>query len=105
MLEFANNIKHIPHILGGTRLMIRCLDTQGSLIGMHSIDEKLSHLTNPAIRFDRALDDFVVNISDIADIGHLIALAAQPALNDIKTDQHAGMAQMAPVVHRHSTDI
>src|SRR5690606_2245099 len=52
-----------------------------------------------------AADDFVVNIRDVPHISHLVAASAQPALHDVKADQHPRMTQVAVVIDRHATDV
>ena len=53
----------------------------------------------------RAANNFVVNISDIAHIAHLQAAGFEPALHHVKGHHHAGMANVAVVVHRHAAHI
>ena len=52
-------------------------------------------------------DDLVVNIGDIAHIGHLFRTIdmAQVTVNDIKHHQHPRMTNMAIVIYRHTTHV
>ena len=51
------------------------------------------------------LDDLVVDIGNIAHIGHVIAEMAQITGDDIEDHHHPGMADMTEVIDRHTTDI
>jgi hypothetical protein len=52
-----------------------------------------------------AADDLVVDVGDVAHIGHAQAAGLEPALHHIKRHHHARMADVAQVVHRHAADI
>src|SRR5690606_2370973 len=104
-LEPRNDVEHVADMLCGTRLVIWRLHPQGPLVGVHGVDEERGHFTQTLAGFDRAANNLVVDIGDVAHIGDPIPRSAQPALNDIETDQHTGMAQMAEVVHRHAANI
>ena len=47
----------------------------------------------------------IVDIGDVAHIGHVEATGAQPALNHVENHQHAGMSEMAVVVNRHAANV
>ena len=72
---------------------------------MHVANEALSQIADFFALFYRPLDDLVINVGDVANIGDLIATGPQPALYSIEHNQHAGMADVAVVVDRHAADI
>jgi hypothetical protein len=85
--------------------MIRWLDAQRCGIFVHEGDEVLAQLGDALLVLERPLDDLVIDVGDVADIGHAQPTGAQPALHDVKDDQDAGMAQMAVVVNGHAADV
>jgi hypothetical protein len=54
---------------------------------------------------ERAADDLVVNIRDVAHVGHLVTERAQPPLHDVEHDHHARVTDMAIVVYGHPADV
>ncbi len=51
------------------------------------------------------VDDLVVDVGIVADIGHLIPAKTQVAVDHVKDDPGPGMADVAEVVDRHAADI
>ncbi|MNT20737.1 hypothetical protein D3C72_1560520 [compost metagenome] len=81
------------------------LDAQRVRILVQRVDHAISQAADGFAILDRALDDLVLNIGDIAHIGHLVASRTQPALHYIKRNHRARMPQMPQVIHGHSADI
>jgi hypothetical protein len=52
-----------------------------------------------------AADDLVVDVGDVAHVGHAVAAGAQPAVDDVEGQHHARMAQVAQVVHGDAADV
>ncbi len=72
---------------------------------MHKTDEALSQLLNRFTLFAGPLDNLVIDIRDITNIGNIETRCPQVAHHDIKDHQNTGMPEMTIVVDRHSTDI
>ena len=53
----------------------------------------------------RAPDDLVLDVGDVADIGHLVAQLQQPAVDHVERHHHARMAHVAQVVDGHAADV
>ena len=51
------------------------------------------------------VDDLVVHVRVIADVGHFIAPEAEKAVDDVKDHRRPGMADMAAVIDRDPADI
>src|SRR5690606_34905793 len=82
-------------------LDIRRLHAQRTFVGMHGIDEKSRDLMHAPAALDSAADDLVIDVGDVAHVFDLVAADPQPALDDIKTHEHARMPQVAEIVHGH----
>ena len=52
-----------------------------------------------------ALDDLVVDVGDVAHIGHVVAARPQPAADHVEHHHHARMAEVAVVVHGHAAHV
>ena len=72
---------------------------------MHRPDETLGQIGERFTVLIGAIDDLVINIGNIADIGDLIAERFQITIDHIKHHHHSGVPQMTEVVNRHATDI
>ena len=55
--------------------------------------------------FDSALDDLVVDVGDVADVGHVVTGGLQPAVNHVENHHHAGVAEVAVVIDGHAADV
>ncbi|MNS48301.1 hypothetical protein D3C72_808680 [compost metagenome] len=89
----------------GARLAVGPFNAQRLLVGMHGGNVELGDFADAAAGFNGAADDLVVDVRDVAHIVDGQAAGAQPTLHDIERHQHAGMAQMAEVVHGHATHV
>ena len=69
------------------------------------MNEPLGQRGDGLIVFHRTLDDLVVNIRNVSDIGHPIALGLEPTIDHIENDQYSRMPHMTEVINRHAADI
>ncbi|MNR14934.1 hypothetical protein D3C85_1314340 [compost metagenome] len=96
---------HAGDMPGGARLLVRAQDIEACLVlvhgGDHAIDQRLEGLAVVV----GALDDLVVDVGDIAHIGHLIATLAQPAGDHVERHHHPRVTDMAEVVNRHAAHV
>jgi hypothetical protein len=51
------------------------------------------------------MNDFVINIRDIANIKYFVTTGPQPPNDHIEHNHDPSMANMAKVIHRHTADI
>ena len=93
------------HILGGTWLDGRRLYRQRPDILVHCSDHFAGELADRDRPFHRTLDDFVVNIGDVAHVAHLHAAGLEPALHHVESHHHPRVPDVAQVVDRHAADI
>jgi hypothetical protein len=105
LLQQADEVEHLRHVVGGARFEVRALDAECGLVFLHGGDEAGSQAADGLAVLHRTTDDLVVDVGDVAHIGDLIATCAQPALHHIEGHQHAGMTDVAVVIHRHATHI
>ena len=103
--QLANQRQHLRHVVGGARLVGGALYAQRVGILVQGIDHAVGQTADGFAVVHGALDDFVVDVGDVAHVGHAVAAGAQPALHHIKRHHGAGMAQVAQVVHGHAADV
>ena len=72
---------------------------------MHFGDHGIGQRADSYAALNCTLDDLVINIGDVAHIGHGVTAGTQPALHHIKGHHHARMADVAQVIHRHAADV
>ena len=72
---------------------------------MHGLDETIGQRSNGFAIFNRPLDDFVVDIGNVSDIGHLVATRPEPTTHNIKDHHDPGVPDVAEIVDRHTADI
>ena len=81
------------------------LNAQRVSVLVQCFNHAVSQRTYGFTVFNGTLDDFVVNIGNVAHVSNGQAPRFQPTLHDIKSHHSACMAQMAQVVHRHTAHI
>jgi hypothetical protein len=54
---------------------------------------------------DGALDDLVVDVSDVADVLDLVARRLEPAVDDVERHHHPGVTDVAVIVDRHPAHV
>jgi hypothetical protein len=98
-------IEHLRHVLGGARLVRGRLDADRADVLAHRGDHLVGELADRDAALDRALDDLVLDVRDVADIRDLVAEHLQPAIDDVERHHHAGMAHVAQVIDRHAAHV
>src|SRR3546814_17499531 len=73
LFKALDDSQHFAHMLGGARLKVGRSHPQGTLIGVHGVNEKRSDLAHALPVLYRAPYDFVVDIGNIAHVLDLIA--------------------------------
>jgi hypothetical protein len=101
----GDHAQHLRHVFGGARLQRGALDTQRIRILVQRIDHAIGQAADGLAVFHRTPDDLVVDVGDVAHIGHLVAAGAQPALHHVESHHGARMAQVAEVIDRHAADV
>ena len=104
-LKLANDFLHLLDILRGARLVIRLDHAQRGCIFIHGGNETRRQGIHRFLVLSRALDDLVVDIRNVADVGHLIAGRAQPARHHVEHHHHTGVTEVAVVVDGHAADV
>jgi len=103
--QLSDQFEHLRHVRGGARFMIRLLDPECRGVCVHEVDETGRQFADALFVFLRAPDDLVIDVGNVADVGHLQSARPQPPLNHVEDHQHAGVPEVAEVVDRHSADI
>ena len=84
---------------------IGALHAQCGRILVHRADETPGELLHGFAVFPGTLDDLVIDVGDVAHIGHVITRVAQPALHDVENNHHPGVPEVAVVIDRHAADV
>ncbi len=105
VLQPADQGQHLRHVFGGTRLDGRGLDAQPADVLVHGGDHLVGQLADGDAALDRAADDLVVDVGDVAHVGHAQTAAPEPALHHVEGHHHPGMADVAQVVDRHAAHV
>jgi hypothetical protein len=105
VLQALDHSQHLRHILGGARFGVGTCNAERRLVLMHRLDETAGQRRDRLAVLHGSTDDLVLDVGDVANVGHAIAAGPQPALDRIEGDEHAGVAHMAIVVDRHAADV
>ena len=95
----------LGNVGGRARLVIRLLHAECVEIRVHRGDEPRSQRIVGLAALARAIEDLVVDVRDVPDVGHAIAGCAEPAPRDVECDLRPGMADVDMVVDRHAADV
>jgi len=104
-LKLADDAQHLRHVIGGAGLVRGSLDAQRIRVLVQGFDHAVGQGPNGLAVVKGALDDLVVNVGDVAHVGHPKAAGTQPALHHIKRHHGAGMTQVTEVIDRHAADV
>ena len=105
VLKALDQAQHLRHIFGGARLVRGALYAQRVGVLVQGVDHAIRQAADGLAVLHGAADDLVVNIGDVAHIGHGQTRGAQPALHHVKGNHRARMAQVTQVIHGHAADI
>ena len=105
LLEPADQVEHLGHILRRPGLMVGLLHAEPLQVLVHRADEPARQLTDGLAVFDRATDDLVVDVRDVAHVGDIQPTGEQPAAHHVENDHHAAVPKVAIVVHCDAADI
>jgi hypothetical protein len=92
-------------VRGGARFVARRQDAECCRILVHGSDKAPGQRIDGLAVLFGATDDLVVDVGDVADIGHLEAGTAQVAVDHVEHHQHARVPEMAKVVDGHAADV
>src|SRR5664280_2858494 len=104
-LERRNHLEHLRHIVRGARLVRRPLDAEGVGIFMKRGDHLVGKGLQRDASLERTLDDLVVDVGDVADIGDPVAERLHPALRHVERHHEPGVAHMRVVVDRDAANV
>ncbi len=105
VLELADDVQHLRHVVGGARVVRGAFDAQGVEVAVHLGDHAVRQLPNGLAVLDRAADDLVLDIGDIAHEGDPVSAALQPALRHVEGHGRTRMTDVAQVVHRDAAHV
>ena len=91
--------------LGRARLEIRDLQPERRTVLLHGEREAPRELGPVLAVLRRALNDLVVDVGDVANVGDLEAARAQVALHQIEHRQHPRVTEVNVVVHGDAADV
>ena len=99
-------LEHLRHVLGRARLVrraARCRARRRPRASPRCISSVSAPIGIAAL--ERALDDLVVDVGDVAHVGDAVADAPQPALDDVERHHEARVAHVAVVVDGDAADV
>ena len=105
VFQLADEVEHLTDVLGGAGLVRGRLDAQRGDVLVHGQRHLVGELADGDAALHRTADDLVVDVRDVAHIGHAIAAGLEPALHHVERHHHAGMADMAEVVDGHAAHV
>ena len=105
LLERVDQLEHLRHVLGGARLVGRPLDEEPVAVLVQRRDHLLGELADRDAALERAPDDLVVDVGDVAHVGDAVADRLEPALRHVEGDHEPRMAHVAVVVDRDAADV
>ncbi len=95
----------LADMLGRLRLDRRFQQAEGRHIFVKGADKLFGEEGAVDAAFVGAIDDFVVDVGVVADIGDVISGKLQIAVDDVKDDVGAGMTDMAVVINSNAADV
>jgi hypothetical protein len=104
-LQRGNELEHLRHVAGGRRFVRGPRDAERIEVGVHRPGHLLGELADGHAALERAADDLVVDVGDVADVGDLVAQRLQPAVDDVEGQLRARVAHVAQVVDRDAADV
>ena len=105
LTQGADHRQHLRHEVRRPGFVRRRFDTQGTDVLTHRGDHFIGELPYGDAALDRAPDDLVLDVGDVAHVGHPPAARTQPAIHHVERHHHARVAHVAEVVDRHAADI
>ena len=104
-LQLADQVEHFRHELSGARLVVRAQDAERIGIFMHEGDETVGQLLDRFAIFDGTPDDLVIDVGNVADVGHVVTAGLEPAIDHVEDDHDAGVPEVAVVINRHAAHV
>ncbi len=101
----GNHLDHAFHMFGGPGLVVGLEDSEPPHILVKGIDIFTGDNIRILARLVRPLNDLVIHIRKITDIGHLESPAPEVTDQDVENDGRSGMPDVAKVIHRDPADI
>ena len=92
-------------ILGCTRFVLWLFDPQCRCVLIHQANETIGQIADAFLVFKRTSNDFVIDIGNIANIGHVKSGLPEPALHHVKDHQNPSMPKVAQIVNGHAAYI
>ena len=95
----------LRQVLGRARLMVRACHAERLAVLAVGADESLGERGHRLAVLRGALDDLVVDVSDVAHERDAVTGGREMPSRDVECDQHAGVTEMAVVIDRHATHV
>ena len=103
--ERADHVDHRRHVLRGARLVIGFLDAERRGIFVHRGYEAGGQRLDRLVVLLSALDDLVLDVRDVLNVGDAKARCSQPPPHDVESDHDTRVSEVAVVVDGHSADV
>jgi hypothetical protein len=103
--ERADHADHPRDGVRGAWLVLGLEQSQRGEVFFVRPDEALGERLDRFPVLVGALDDLVVDVRDVANVGDAVAALAQPASDHVEDHEHACVSQVAVVVDRHPAHV
>ena len=103
--QSLNHSDNLADMRSGAGLCVRSQHTECGRIFVHRLNETFGQRSERLTVLVCAVDDLVVDVGNVTDVGDVESGCLQIAVDDIEHHQHPGMSQMAEVVYGHAADI
>jgi len=103
--QFGDEADHLGDVLGGLRFQVGSVDAESVHVDIELVDEAIGEFCGGGVLFGRPVDDLVVDVGEVADIGHPQAAIAEIADDHVEGEGGAGVSYMAVVVRGDAAHI
>jgi len=105
LLQLPDQGQHLRHVVGGARFVGRALDAQRVGVLVQGLDHARGQAADGFAVVQRAGNDLVVDVGDVAHVGHAVAAGLEPALHHVESQHGARVPEVAQVINRHAADV
>ena len=103
--QSLDQLDDLRHVLGRARIVRRTLDVQQVGVGEKRLHVPLRNVAERDALTVRPVDDPVVDVGEVGDVGDREPLRLEVAAHDVPRDRVSHVTDMGFVLHRHSADV
>jgi len=104
-IQTLDEIHHLVDILGGARIVVSVADAESVEVLEESADPGSRLLVEPVPVLAGILDETVIDVGEVHDMGDPIESALQPPSQHVLEQECSEVTDMGPVPHRGSAGV